>query len=99
MEAFKKMNASTSTSSPAGRRHRRGIQLDGLDQRAVPCGIPHGKSHPLPASRVEGNLEMVFSECRQIRHGDDLAVGFLAISPNNLGELERERPLDVGRNR
>ena len=39
------------------------------------------------------------SERRQIREPDDLSVGLLAVAPDHLGEFERERPLDVGRDR
>ena len=39
---------------------------------------------------------MVLSKCRQIGHRDHLTVGLRSISPHHFGELERERPLDVG---
>src|SRR5262249_59117413 len=76
--------------------HRRRRQLDRLNRRPVAGRIPRREPHPFPAGRAERNREPVFPERRQIGGRHDLAIGFDAVAPHHLDELERERPFHIG---
>src|SRR6266545_6361597 len=74
-------------------------QMRRLPERPVAGLIPRRKPHPLPAFRVERNLEAALAEWRLVGCRDDLAVGFQAVAPDYLNEFQRERPLQIRHDR
>src|SRR6516165_5653474 len=63
---------------------RDGLQLDWLDDRAVGRDVPGGKSHPFLARRIEGDLEPLLPESRQVGRRDDLPIGLFPVTPHDL---------------
>src|SRR5215471_9345715 len=70
-------------------------QLDRLDQRSITSDIPRCEADPLLARRVEGNLEMALAKACRVGRRDDLKIGTLSIAPDDLDEVEWERPFHV----
>src|SRR5262245_57718759 len=74
-------------------------QPDRLNERAVARGVPGSKPHPdLPAG-VERNRKVFRAKRSEIRRGYHLTVDFFSVAPHDFDEVQREGPLDVGRDR